>query len=221
MPRKPGNPEPDDPVIVIVNRGQSRKPPVIPTASERWCPQAQSWYRSLALSGQADFYEASDWATAICAAEAYDIFFKTHNASTLGSFVRLSERLGATITDRKRSRIDLEAPEPADEDEKAADKAVIDWHHRLGVVRELQSGEADPAGRWQIRSRVRSQRCSGYSGRLRSQSGVHDKGGSSSDRSGASEGPSEYPAHSGSAPGRPRTDSSALYNGPEEARGSG
>lgn len=137
MPKKP---EPDEPVIVIVNRGQSRNVTTIPTANERWCPQARSWYNSLALSGQSDFYQASDWATAICAAEAYDMFFKTHNASILGSFVRLSERLGATVTDRKRSRIDLVEAEVSDADEEAADAAVIDWHHRLGVVRELQPG---------------------------------------------------------------------------------
>lgn len=124
-----------EPLIVVVSRGQSRKVATIPTASERWCPQARSWYNSLALSGQSDFFQASDWATAICAAEAYDMWFKTHNASTLGSFVRLSERLGATIGDRQRSHIDLVEAEATDADEEAADAAVIDWHKRLGVVR--------------------------------------------------------------------------------------
>lgn len=86
------------------------------------------------MSGQSDFYEASDWATAVAAAQAYDIFLRTYNASIFGSFVRLSERLGATITDRKRSRIELDDPEPADQDEDAADSAVQGWQARLKVI---------------------------------------------------------------------------------------
>jgi hypothetical protein len=71
----------------------------------------------------------------VAAAQAYDIFLRTHNASILGSFVRLSERLGATITDRKRSRIELADPEPEDLDEDAADEAIQGWQARLRVVR--------------------------------------------------------------------------------------
>jgi hypothetical protein len=97
-------------------------------------PEAQSWFRSLARSGQSDFYEASDWATAVAAAQAYDIFLRTYNASVFGSFVRLSERLGVTVIDRKRSRIELDDPEPQDEDEDAADEAVQGWQARLRIV---------------------------------------------------------------------------------------
>ena len=126
----------DDPRFIAVAKGQSRRAGItIPTAAAHWCPQARSWYNSLRLSGQSDFYEASDWATAICAAESYDMFFRTHNASILGSFVRLSERLGVTVTDRKRSRIELDDPEVSDADEEAANEAIVDWHRRLGVVR--------------------------------------------------------------------------------------
>src|SRR6516164_11793264 len=104
-----------DPNFGTIHRAPSRKEGIrIPEADPRWKPEAQSWFRSLKLSGQSEWYEASDWATAVAAAQAYDIFLRTHNASILGSFVRLSERLGATITDRKRSRIELADPEPED-----------------------------------------------------------------------------------------------------------
>jgi hypothetical protein len=126
----------DDPRFIEVARGVSRRGTFpIPEASERWSPQARSWFNSLALSGQSEFFEASDWATAICAAQAYDRFLRTDNAAILASFVRLSERLGCTIADRKRNRIELSDPEPADADEDAADAAVISWQGRLGVVR--------------------------------------------------------------------------------------
>jgi hypothetical protein len=126
----------DDPRFIEVARGTSRRHEIErPQPSAEWRPQARSWYNSLALSGQSDFYEASDWATAVAAAQAYDIFLRTYNAAIFASFVRLSERLGVTVTDRKRSRIELTDPEVSDADEDAADKAVIDWRDRLGVVR--------------------------------------------------------------------------------------
>lgn len=106
----------------------------IPTADKGWHPKARSWYNSLKLSGQSAFWEPSDWATAVAAADAYNVFLRTHNASILAQFVRLSERLGATLTDRKRGRIELEEPVQEDEDEAAADAAVQGWQGRLHSV---------------------------------------------------------------------------------------
>jgi len=126
----------DDPRFIAVERGRSRREGIpIPTADPRWSPEARSWFNSLALSGQAEFYEASDWATAVAAARAYDIAIRSHNASWFTNFVKLSERLGATITDRKRSRIELAEPEPSDADEEAADSVVEGWQARLRVVK--------------------------------------------------------------------------------------
>ena len=108
----------------------------IPVAADHWLPQTRSWYNSLALSAQSELFEPSDWATAVNAAEAYDIFLRTHNASIFGSFVRLSERLGATVSDRRRARIEVEPPEPEDADEDAADNVVRGWQARLAAKQE-------------------------------------------------------------------------------------
>lgn len=125
----------DDPRFITVAKGRSRREGIpIPTANPEWLPEARSWFNSLKLSGQSDFYEASDWATAVAAAKAYDIFLRTYNASVLNAFVRLSERLAVTITDRKRSRIELDDEDPTDVDEDAADSAVSHWQGRLGLV---------------------------------------------------------------------------------------
>ena len=127
----------DDPRFIAVARGRSTNADIpIPRPDPKWKPEAQSWFRSLALSGQSEFYEASDWSTAVAAAQAYDVFLKTYNASIFAQFVRLSERLGCTITDRKRSRIELAEPDPGDEDEDRADDSIKDWHGRLSVVKE-------------------------------------------------------------------------------------
>jgi hypothetical protein len=127
----------DDPRFVAIAKGTSRRAGIpIPEANPSWHPTAQSWFRSLALSGQSDFYEASDWATAVFCAQIYDMFLRTYKATLLPSFVRLSERLGVTVIDRKRNRIELDEPDASDADEDAADEAVIAWHGRLGVVRD-------------------------------------------------------------------------------------
>lgn len=127
-----------DPAFIKAEEGRSRRGNwPIPQANPQWMPEARSWFNSLSLSGQADFYEASDWATAVAAAKSFDIFLRTHNASIFASFVRLSERLAVTIVDRQKSRIILGEPEPADADEDAADAVVVEWHHRLGVVRDV------------------------------------------------------------------------------------
>lgn len=44
--------------------------PVMSSADEDWRPIAARWYASLTESGQAQFCEASDWATAYYVAEA-------------------------------------------------------------------------------------------------------------------------------------------------------
>jgi hypothetical protein len=72
--------------------------------------------------------------TAVAAADAYNVFLITHNASIFAQFTKLVEKLGATVTDRKRSRIELEEPPTEDEDEEAADQAVQGWQGRLHVV---------------------------------------------------------------------------------------
>jgi hypothetical protein len=125
----------DDPRYIVVARGVSTREGIpIPDVDPDWKPKAKSWFRALKLSGQSAFFEASDWATAVSAADAYDIFLKTYNASIFAQFVKLSERLGVTVIDRKRSRIELTDPEPEDADEEAADAAVMGWHGRLHAV---------------------------------------------------------------------------------------
>jgi hypothetical protein len=125
----------DDPRYVAVTAGTSRSKKIpIPMANPEWDITVQSWFRALALSGQSEFYEASDWATAVMAAQIYDMYLRTWRANLLPPLLRLSERLGVTIIDRKRNRIELSDEEVTDVDEEAADEAVIKWRGRLGVV---------------------------------------------------------------------------------------
>jgi hypothetical protein len=122
-----------------ITRGSSRREGIpVPTANELWKPQARSWYNSLKLSGQSEFYEASDWATAVAAASMLDIFLRTYNASVGASFVKLSERLAVTYTDRIRARIILDGPDTTDVDEEAADNVIRGWQARLNAKQQRQ-----------------------------------------------------------------------------------
>ena len=132
----------DDPRFIAIAQGVSRRAGIpIPEANPLWHPQAKSWFNSLRMSGQSDFYEASDWATAVICAQLYDHYLRTYRVTLLPQFLRLSERLGVTIIDRKRNRIELDEPDTTDKDEEAADDAVIKWHGRLGIVREAGGGD--------------------------------------------------------------------------------
>ena len=107
---------------------------IIPGANEKWHPVARSWYNSLKVSGQTKLWEASDWTTAVVAATALDRFLRTNNASIFQNFVRLSERLAVTESDRRRAHIELTDPDSSDKDEEAAEAAVNSWQRRLRAV---------------------------------------------------------------------------------------
>jgi hypothetical protein len=80
------------------------------------------------------------------AAQIYDGYMRTRAANLLPSFLRLSERLGSTVIDRKRNRIELGDAEVSDVDEDAANEAVIAWHGRLGIVKDVPDVAGGPPG---------------------------------------------------------------------------
>lgn len=131
-----GSVEHEDPRYLTMSKARFIPVPTIPEPSERWHPIARSWFNSLKVSGQTGLWQASDWTTAVCAAQAYDRFLRTDNASILASFVRLSERLGCTVLDRKRGRVELTSTDEVDKDEERAVQAVISWKGRLGIVQD-------------------------------------------------------------------------------------
>lgn len=84
-------------------------------ADPAWHPIAVEWFASLGQSGQAQFYEPSDWATARYVAHAMSV--------NLNSGQRLSGQLFASVMSamtellttegaRRRARVELEKVEP-------------------------------------------------------------------------------------------------------------
>jgi hypothetical protein len=113
-------------------RGRARFRPVtvIPKASSRWLPQVRDWFNSLEQSPYSAQFQASDWATAVAAAEVYDVGLRSRQAKCFDQFGILSRRLGCTIGDRQQARIAVQRAEADD----AADEMISDWHNRLHVV---------------------------------------------------------------------------------------
>jgi hypothetical protein len=114
-----------------------------PEAEENWHPLARRWYESLAASGQAVYYEPSDWATAVLIAESISRDLKPQfvgvseegapiietipmKGASLAAYLRAMSALVVTEGDRRRSGIELQRGKATDSDEEAADAAVID-----------------------------------------------------------------------------------------------
>ena len=84
---------------------------VAPPVDDAWHPIALRWYESLADSGQAQFYEPSDWATAAYLAEAMSRNLhagQRFSAQLFAAVMSGMSNLLVTEGDRRRVRLELE-----------------------------------------------------------------------------------------------------------------
>ncbi len=86
----------------------------VPAADRSWHPIAKSLWASLATSGQAEFYEPSDWAFAFSLMDDLSYIKKAQErderrpAQMLQTVYTAFERLLVTEGDRRRVRLELE-----------------------------------------------------------------------------------------------------------------
>lgn len=99
-----------------------------PPAEESWHPMARDWYTSLAESGQATFYEASDWQTARVWAEVLSrqLSQERISAQMIASWSAGATELLTTEGARRRARVELERAS-VDEDEEASVTAIAGY----------------------------------------------------------------------------------------------
>lgn len=83
---------------------------VVPPADPLWHPIARDWYESLSESGQASFYQASDWATARYIAEAMHRNLKNErfSAQLFAAVMSGMTELLTTEGARRRARLEIE-----------------------------------------------------------------------------------------------------------------
>lgn len=101
----------DGPKLVQAAAGAPADVPDLPEPDPLWHPIAIDWYLSLRESGQAAFYEPSDWAMARYAAELMSRGLSSDrppNGQYVSALDSVMARLLTTEGDRRRARIELE-----------------------------------------------------------------------------------------------------------------
>jgi hypothetical protein len=123
---------------------------VVPEADPKWHPVAVQWFDSLAKSGQAVFYEPSDWATAYLLAESISRELKPQPISvgsgdeariemvslppkgaSLAAWLKGMTVLMVTEGDRRRARVELHRA--AQVEEHADVTTLDDYRTRFGT----------------------------------------------------------------------------------------
>lgn len=102
-----------------------------PPADQSWHQIARDWYDSLARSGQAIFYEPSDWATARYVAEAMSRGLEASRFSAQ-LFAAVSSAMTELLTTegaRRRARLEIERGKPGEE--KPAGVTALDDYRAL------------------------------------------------------------------------------------------
>ena len=108
--------------------------PEQPEADGTWHHLAADWYNSLAHSGQAEFFQASDWAQAQVWAHllSVELFKDKPSAMMIAAWASGAGELLTTEGARRRMRIELERAKPSDPGEDHADATVTDLTARIG-----------------------------------------------------------------------------------------
>lgn len=123
---------------IVATAGAAEVP--IPEAIEEWHPIAKDWYRSLAASGQARYYEPSDWALAVIVAESLsrDLAPQFVGMTDDGEIIRDELPIKGTslaaylkafnvllVAEGDRRRLQIELQRPGGDDDPGPDKVAV------------------------------------------------------------------------------------------------
>lgn len=106
----------DGPGLIQAPSGAPEYLPDLPDPDPSWHSIATDWYLSLRESGQAAFYQPSDWAVARYAAElmsrVLDCSERGPNGQLVAALNSVMSSLLTTEGDRRRARMELERKKP-------------------------------------------------------------------------------------------------------------
>lgn len=108
--------------------------PELPEADPNWHDIASDWYVSLRVSGQAAFYEPSDWAVARYAADLMSKVLLSErgpNGQLVAALNSVMSSLLTTEGDRRRARMELER-KPTVKAVPASVTAIADYRSSIG-----------------------------------------------------------------------------------------
>ncbi|UQI46730.1 hypothetical protein M1P56_21435 [Streptomyces sp. HU2014] len=122
----------DGPPLVKAGAGAA---PVVPLPSEEWHPIAADWFQALQESGQSQFYEQSDWATAVYVAEAMSrsLISGKFSAQLFQSVMSAMTDLLTTEGARRRARVELERAAGREDPVEAARVALMDAYRQAAT----------------------------------------------------------------------------------------
>lgn len=105
----------------------------VPAPDEMWHPIALRWYASLAESGQSQFFEPSDWATACYVAEfmSRHCFGRNLQPQLFAAIMSASTELMTTEGARRRLRLELQRPDQNKSEQAAGVSAIADYRKRI------------------------------------------------------------------------------------------
>ena len=104
-----------------------------PPEKRAWHPVAKDWYRSLQESGQAQFYEPSDWQAARLVAEELSQYLRAKKRSAM-MFAQLWSAMTDLLTTegaRRRVKIEVERGAPEDNGEDAEIASLDEYRRRV------------------------------------------------------------------------------------------
>lgn len=106
----------DGPGLIKAPSGAPEDLPDLPDPDQLWHPIATDWYLSLRESGQAAFYQPSDWAVARYAADLMSKVLLSErgpNGQLVAALNSVMSSLLTTEGDRRRARMELERQKPS------------------------------------------------------------------------------------------------------------
>ncbi|MGW1015587.1 phage terminase small subunit [Streptomyces niveus] len=123
----------DGPALVRAPAGPPLDLPDLPEPDELWHPIATDWYLSLRESGQAAFYQPSDWAVARYAAHVMSqvLLSERANGQLVAALNSVMSSLLTTEGERRRARMELER-KPAAKQAPAGVTAIADYRASIG-----------------------------------------------------------------------------------------
>ncbi|WP_381801171.1 hypothetical protein [Streptomyces niveus] len=121
------------PDLVRASSGPPLDLPDLPEPDEHWHDIATDWYLSLRESGQAAFYQPSDWAMARYAAHVMSqvLLSERANGQLVAALNSVMSSLLTTEGDRRRARMELER-RPAVKQAPAGVTAIADYRASIG-----------------------------------------------------------------------------------------
>lgn len=104
-----------------------------PPALKDWHAGAKRWYKSLAESGQAQFYEPSDWEAARLIAGELSVYLRSKKRSAMMFSYLWSAMTDLLTTEgaRRRLKLEIDREQPSEGDEDADVAKLDDYRDRL------------------------------------------------------------------------------------------